>query len=175
MRIIAGEWGGRRIGAPSGRDVRPTSDRVREAWMSAMAPSIPGALVLDLFAGSGALGLECLSRGADRAVFVENHRASLQVLRANIRLLGAEARSLVVARDAPGWLETLEPGAFDLALADPPYDRGYAVRVLERFLAVPFARELWLEHRISETLSDAPGIETRRYGDTVITRIDAPA
>ena len=81
MRIVAGRWGGRRLKVPKGRAVRPTTDRVREAWMSAAGPDLPDARVLALFAGSGALGLEGLSRGASEAVFVESARAALMALR----------------------------------------------------------------------------------------------
>ena len=98
MRIVAGEWRGRQIKAPSGQGVRPTADRVREAWMSAMGPSISGARVLDLFAGSGALGLEALSRGAEEVVFVERARGALSTLRSNIEQLQAGARCTVVQR-----------------------------------------------------------------------------
>jgi 16S rRNA (guanine966-N2)-methyltransferase len=96
MRIIAGRWRGRRLKSVRGRGVRPTSDRVREAWMAAMGPSLEGARVLDLFAGSGALGLEALSRGAGEVVFVERARAALAVLRANVDLLGAHDECTVV-------------------------------------------------------------------------------
>ncbi len=142
--------------------------------MSAMAPLLEGARVVDLFAGSGALGLEALSRGAEHVVFVERARTSLAALRANIESLGAGSRVQVVARDAFRWVAGLEPGAFDLALADPPYDRGDAIRLVEHFLQHPFARELWIEHRISEVLPVASDVRIRRYGDTAITRIEAP-
>src|SRR6266511_2350351 len=89
VRIVAGQWRGRRIEAPSGRDVRPTLDRVREAWMSILQGDIPGARVLDLYAGSGALGLEALSRGAVSADFVETSARSLEALKANIASLDA--------------------------------------------------------------------------------------
>lgn len=173
MRIIAGEWGGRRIAAPRGRDVRPTADRIREAWMSALGPRIPGFRVLDLFAGSGALGLEALSRGAREVVFVERARGALRVLRANIDALGAGERCTVVAADAFAWLGGDRPGAFDVALADPPYAQGTAARLLERFVREPFAAELWIEHRTSETLPEVPGLRHRRYGDTTLTIAEA--
>src|SRR3712207_9262306 len=91
MRIVAGRWRGRRINAPAGDRVRPTADRVREAWMSIVQPRLPGAAVLDLFAGSGALGIEALSRGAASAVFVEKAAPALAALRANLDVLGAQA------------------------------------------------------------------------------------
>lgn len=174
MRIIAGEWRGRQIRAPKGKGTRPTADRVREAWMSAMGPSIPGARVLDLFAGSGALGLECLSRGAEEVVFVERARSALRVLRANIEELGAQGRCRVVVGDALTLAGSLEPGMFALALADPPYDSGDAGRLVELFRRRPFAGQLWLEHRNRDPIAEGGGGRTRSYGDTALTTVDAP-
>ncbi|HEX2189760.1 MAG TPA: 16S rRNA (guanine(966)-N(2))-methyltransferase RsmD [Longimicrobiaceae bacterium] len=173
MRIVAGEWGGRRIQAPPGRATRPTTDRVREAWMSAVADLVPGARVLDLFAGSGALGLEALSRGAERATFVENAPAALRVLRANLDALGAGARAETVRADAVRWAAGLPAGAFDLAFADPPYGQGLAAALLERFAEVPFAGMLCVEHGRGDALPDLPGARTRRYGDTSLTFVPA--
>lgn len=173
MRIIAGQWKGRRLKPLRGRDVRPTTDRVREAWMSVIGPSLPGARVLDLFAGSGALGLETLSRGAGEVVFVERSRRAAAVLRANIELLGAGASCAVVPHDALAYVRRLEPGAFDLALADPPYEQGYAARLVEEFSRRAFASELWVEHRSGEPMPDLPGVGQRRYGDTTLTVIAA--
>src|SRR4029077_9047365 len=100
IRIIAGEFGGRRLKTPASDKVRPTADRVREAWFSILQRSIRGARVLDLFAGSGALGLEALSRGAVSADFVENHRTSLAALNANIKALKVGDRTAVHRDDA---------------------------------------------------------------------------
>ena len=167
MRIVAGRWRGRRIKAPAGDRVRPTADRVREAWMSIVGPWIPGARVLDLFAGSGALGLEALSRGAAVAEFVEIAPASLAVLRANVDALDAAAGAIIHRADAMRFVHGLEPHAFDIAFADPPYDHGAATQLAKRWLDVPFADILGIEHRVSE---DLPGEgERRKYGDTVIT------
>src|SRR5512143_896296 len=116
MRIVAGRWRGHTIQAPPGRATRPTTDRVREAWMSAMLPLLPGATVLDLFAGSGALGLEALSRGAAHATFVEIAGGPLKALRANIERLGAADDSAVVRDDAMHYVRHLGPGSFDVAL-----------------------------------------------------------
>lgn len=173
MRIIAGEWGGRRLTPPRGRDVRPTTDRVRESWMSAMGGRFDGLRVADLFSGSGALGLELLSRGAASATFVENSAASLRTLRTNVRALEAGPRATVVGADAFRWIEDLDRHDFDLAVADPPYDRGWGGELLERFAQHPFARELWVEHRVGESLPDLPGLRSRRYGDTVLTLLEA--
>ena len=151
------------------KGVRPTSDRVREAWMAALGPRLTGARVLDLFAGSGALGLEALSRGASEAVFVELARGALRTLRGNIALLGAEDECRVVAGEAMAFVRGLEPGSFDLALADPPYDRGHARDLLELFSEKGFAEELWVEHRTSEAAPALPGLLQRRSGDTTLS------
>jgi 16S rRNA (guanine966-N2)-methyltransferase len=173
VRIVAGEWGGRRIAAPPGRGTRPTTDRVREAWMSAVADRIPGARVLDLFAGSGALGLEALSRGAEHAVFVESAPAALRALRANLDALGAGGRADVVRTDALRYVAGLDTGAFDLAFADPPYGQGLAAGLADRFAEHPFAGLLCLEHGRDDALPDLPGARVRRYGDTVLTFLPA--
>lgn len=173
MRIIAGRWRGRRLAPLRGRAVRPTSDRLREAWMSAMGGSFPGLAVLDLFAGSGALGLECLSRGAASCTFVDKAGSSLKVLESNVALLGAGDAVTIVRADALAWLDRADRPTFDLALADPPYGQGFAAALLERFTAIPFARELWVEHRTDEVLPPAPGLRQRRYGDTTLTTLPA--
>jgi len=142
--------------------------------MSALQPRIPGARVVDLFAGSGALGLECLSRGAAEAVFVERAQASIAAIRSNIEALGARDRTRVIQADAAAWAEKLDAGAFDLALADPPYDEGFLQRLLAAFHRRPFASELWIEHRSADSVPEGPSLRTRRYGDTALTRIEAP-
>ncbi len=174
MRIVAGEWGGRRLAAPAGRETRPTTDRVREAWMSVVAAEIPGARVLDLFAGSGALGLEALSRGAERATFVENAPPALRALRENLDALDAAPRAEVVRTDAVRYAGGLAEGAFDLAFADPPYGRGFAEALVRRFAEVPFAALLCVEHGRGDVLPELPGARTRKYGDTFLTFLPAP-
>jgi 16S rRNA (guanine966-N2)-methyltransferase len=175
MRIVAGEWGGRRIQAPAGRGTRPTTDRVREAWMSALAPELPGARVLDLFAGSGALGLEALSRGALHATFVEQDARALSALRANLAALGAEERATVLRSDALQYASRLQPGAFEVAVADPPYGQGIAAELALAFQRTPFAGLFCVEHGRGDALPEIPGARTRRYGDTSLTFIPAPA
>jgi len=170
MRIIGGRWGGRRLKSLKGKDVRPTTDRVREAWMSAMGGRFDGLTVVDLFSGSGALGLEALSRGAAKVVFVEQSRAAREVIGANVQLLEAAALCTVVPTDVFKYL-TKTPGPFDLALADPPYGTGDATRLVEAYLNAPFARELWLEHPSRETLNVPETARMRRYGDTALTTI----
>lgn len=173
MRIIAGKWRGHTIAAPPGSRTRPTTDRVREAWLSALQLDIPGSRVLDLFAGSGALGLEALSRGARSATFVERSSGALRALAANIRKLGVEADTTVVRGDALRYAARLDLLAFDIALADPPYGTGEAEGLAEQFRAVPFATQLWIEHRAGEPLPALPGMRTRKYGDTALTFIPA--
>src|SRR5437764_202672 len=113
MRIVAGRWRGRRIKAPSDRTVRPTADRVREAWMSIVSATLPDARVLDLFAGSGALGLEALSRGAATVDFVELAPRSLSVLRENITSLDAGPGARVHRGDALRFAASLASHAYD--------------------------------------------------------------
>ena len=170
MRIVAGEWRGRRIKAPVGDRVRPTADRVREAWMSILQPYLRGATVLDLFAGSGALGLEALSRGASSAVFVEIAPRSLRALGENIETLGAGAVATVRRADALRFAESLPVRAFDVAFADPPYGHGAAARLAELWHATPFASVLGIEHRFGERMP--AGGDSRRYGSTVVTIYD---
>jgi 16S rRNA (guanine966-N2)-methyltransferase len=175
MRIVAGEWGGRRIQAPPGRGTRPTTDRVREAWMSTVAPHLPGSRVLDLFAGSGALGLEALSRGAMTATFVEQDPKAVAVLRENVRALGAGDAARVVRADALRYARGLGAGAFDVAFADPPYGKGLAAALAEAFAAAPFAALLCIEHGKDDVLPDLAAARTKRYGDTWLTFITAAA
>lgn len=167
MRIVAGRWRGRVIRAPAGDEVRPTADRVREAWMSIVQRDLPHASVLDLFAGSGALGLEALSRGARRAEFVDSSAPSLRVVRENAAALGAGDAAVFTKADAMRFVATLAAGAYDLAFADPPYRRGLAARLGERWLAVPFARVLGVEHERGEVLPGTP--DTRTYGTVAVS------
>ena len=137
--------------------------------MGAIGGRIEGAKVLDLFAGTGALGLEALSRGALEAVFVERARSALGLLEKNIEELGAGECSRIVRSDAIHYLERAGEEGFDLALADPPYGKGYAAAFLRRAAERPFARELWVEHRSRESLPELPGLRQRSYGDTTLT------
>lgn len=173
MRIISGRWRGRRLKALRGRDVRPTTDRVRESWMAALGSDLEGARVLDLFAGSGALGFEALSRGAESVVFVERARGALAAIRANADLLGATAEVEIHKGDAIQYVSRLAAESFDIVLADPPYGRGLAAELIERFEAAPFASQLWVEHRKTDATPDSPGLRQRRYGDTLISILKA--
>lgn len=135
MRVIGGTLGGRRLRAPPGRDTRPTSDRVREAMFSSLADVVPGATVLDLFAGSGALGIEALSRGARFAVLVERNRRTAEVIRSNLAGLGLDPnRAQVHEMTAEAFVAAGDGDPFDLVFCDPPYD--VPLEVLSELLEV---------------------------------------
>lgn len=142
MRIVGGVWRGRTIAAPAGSSTRPTTDRVREALFSAIAARLGndmgGAHVLDAFAGSGALGLEALSRGAETAVFFENDRCALEALRANVAALDATSRSNVVAGDVFTQARRRARCPYALILLDPPYtlDQSCVAELLDELASV---------------------------------------
>lgn len=170
MRVIAGIWRGRRLVTPAGRDTRPTSDRVREALFSILGP-IDGAAVLDLFAGSGALGIEALSRGAARATFVERAPAALRAIAANLEALGAPGD--VRARDVSAFVRDARDagGPYDLVFLDPPYrDAARIGPGLELTPLLAAGGRAVSESDRREPLA-LPGLEVvdeRRYGDTMI-------
>lgn len=129
MRVIAGEWRGRKLVAPAGRQTRPTADRTRETLFSMLSSrlgSFEGLQVADLYAGSGALGFEALSRGAEQATFVETDRAALKAIEANAKALGADNRIAVRAMSAATLPASQQ---FDLVFADPPYKPGSGTAV----------------------------------------------
>jgi len=134
--------------------------------MSILQLDLPGARILDLFAGSGALGLEALSRGAAHVDFVEAAPRSITILRENVALLGAEKDVAIARADAVRFAERLSPGAYDVAFVDPPYREGLAERIAETWTRVPFARVIGIEHEKTVTLT---GGDARVYGDTVVT------
>ena len=173
ITIIGGEFKNRRLKTPAGNKVRPTASRVREAWLSILQRSLRGARVLDLYAGSGAMGLEALSRGAASADFVEVHRYSLAALKANIKSLKVEGRVTIHRVDALKYALELQAGQYDVAFADPPYANAndQAARLVATFRLVPFARVFSIEHAADTPI---PGDDTRRYGDTAVTIIYAP-
>ena len=173
MRVIAGALRGRRIAAPRGRETRPTSDRVREALFNLLGPLPAAAAVLDLFAGSGALGIEALSRGASSVTFVERERGALRALRANLDALGVRGRARVVPGNAAR-PASLTPGPWDLILADPPYAGNDAATIVEaapRLLAP--GGVLVLEHAAGVEAPEPPESlavwKARRYGSTRLT------
>ncbi len=176
MRIVAGEFGGRRLRSPKDEAIRPTIDRVREAVFSIIAPFVPGARVLDLFAGTGAFGLEALSRGAAGAVFVDQSREAVRIIRANIAICGAEERARVIHAPVLKAIERLaEAGdSFDLVFMDPPYGKGYLEETLPHLTDVAHPDALVIgEHHVKDLLPPAPEgwskTEQRRYGDTSVS------
>jgi 16S rRNA (guanine966-N2)-methyltransferase len=169
VRIVAGSLGGRRIEAPRGTRTRPTSDRVREALFSVLG-DVTGMAVLDLFAGSGALGLEALSRGAARATFVERDAAALRALEANIGSLGVEADLRRTDARAFARNASSAGGPYDLIFVDPPYrDAQRLGRELDlRSLLASGGRVVVESHRSAPLEIDLPPTFERRYGDTLI-------
>jgi 16S rRNA (guanine966-N2)-methyltransferase len=135
--------------------------------MSIVQLSIPGARVLDLFAGSGALGIEALSRGAISADFVDSDGRSLACLRTNLVTLGAESRSTVIRADALAFVEPLKEDAYDVVFADPPYATDAAIKLAERWIRSPFSTLIGIEH--PRGIAMPAGGDTRRYGDSGIT------
>ena len=135
--------------------------------MSIVQMALPGARVLDLFAGSGALGIEALSRGAASADFVDSDSRSLSVVRANLESLDAADQSSVIRADAVDFARGLQPDSYDVVFADPPYASDAGVRIAEIWLRSPFAALIGIEHSRSQVMPD--GGDTRRYGDSGIT------
>ncbi|MGH1562523.1 16S rRNA (guanine(966)-N(2))-methyltransferase RsmD [Mumia sp. DW29H23] len=179
-RIIAGRLGGRRLATPPGSGTRPTSDRVREALFSALEARLGGLdrlHVLDLYAGSGALGLEALSRGAEHATFVEADKRTAGVIRRNARELGLEDAVTVVAEKVRAFAERQPPRPYDVILIDPPYDLPDADLGAVLAAVTPPA---WLDRDgmvVVERSTRGPdlawpetveGISHRRYGETAL-------
>lgn len=142
---MKGRFAGRSLTSPA-RRVRPTPEDVRGRGLDLVEEALKGARVLDLFAGSGALGLEALSRGADRVDFVENGPHAIHALKANVAALRATKRARIFKKDVIPWIQRLEENAYDVAFADPPYGSAKLDRVVERWIAVPFSRILVAEH-----------------------------
>lgn len=166
MRVVAGEFRGRKLSAPAGDTTRPTTDRVREAVFNSLDSMdlLDDAVVVDLFAGSGAMGIEALSRGAARCTFVERDRAALQALRANLSTLGLDNRTTVVTSDVLAWVPAMR--GVDLAIIDPPYTFDGWERLLE-LLQVSYA--------LCESAREVPAppgwdtLRVKRYGRTTVT------
>jgi 16S rRNA (guanine966-N2)-methyltransferase len=170
VRIIGAKWGGRSLTSPGGR-VRPTAEAVRAEIMEMIGDDLAGARVLDLFAGTGAIGLEALSRGARYCDFVENGPAALHSLKANVAALRVREKARIYDRDAIPFVERLQPGRYDIAFADPPYGSRKLDRVVKYWQQVPFTTHLVLEHAPDH--EGLPRGTRRRFGDTAVTVLRA--
>lgn len=167
MRIVGGKLAGRHLTSPPDRRVRPTAEHVRDAWLAYLQPRLAGARVLDLFAGTGALGLEAISRGAAHADFVETRPASLHALKANVAALHLREKTRIFKKDALPFAAALEAGAYDICFADPPYESRMLDRLIEIWMQTPFAATLAVEHAVDHEL--APGGRRRVFEDTAVT------
>jgi 16S rRNA (guanine966-N2)-methyltransferase len=178
LRVISGKLKGKRLFTLKGMDLRPTSDRVKEAIFDILQNSIPGQKVLDLFAGTGAMGIEALSRGAKRALFVEGSRRSLAVLYKNLEACRLQEQAEVLSREVEAGIKILsERGeTFDLIFLDPPYGKGLAREALQalsgRSILTSAEALIVAEHSPAENLEDIPSLERidqRRYGSTLVS------
>ena len=178
MRVLAGALKGRRLETPRGSTTRPTADQVRIALMDTLTPRLPGARLLDLFAGAGGVGLEALSRGAAHATFVERDARAVAALRANVETLGVTAETRVERGDVRAALERLarDGPRFDVVFLDPPYDEDLVTPTLERLGGSPVVEPDALV--IAQHLTKKPPAETigrlhayraRRFGETTLT------
>ena len=167
MRIVAGKFGGRDLTSPNDFRVRPTAEHVRAELLDMLRADVPNARVLDLFAGTGALGLEAMSRGALRADFVETRPASLHALRANVAALRLRDRTRVFKRDALPFAAALTADTYDITFLDPPYGSRMLDRVLESWRANRFSRILAVEHAPSHELP--AGVDSRRFAESALT------
>lgn len=177
MRVVAGSARGRRLVAPPGCDVRPTTDRTREAVFNALGSlgAVQGARALDLFAGTGALGIEALSRGAGSATFVETRREARDALTENLASTGLAGRAQLSGQEAFGFLASCDD-CFDLVLLDPPYVFDRWRELLEAVAGVAEGATVVIE---SDRQVEAPSgwsvLRTKRYGGTLITIVAVPS
>ncbi|MCJ7497401.1 MAG: 16S rRNA (guanine(966)-N(2))-methyltransferase RsmD [candidate division Zixibacteria bacterium] len=184
MRVISGEKKGEKLFSLKRREIRPTSDKVKGAIFNILSyglgfgQSLEGKRVLDLFAGSGALGLEALSRGAEEVVFVDNSSVSLNLARNNLKKLGFETKGRMVKKEILRFLRSeneITSGGFDLILADPPYRKGLCQKFLEILAEKNFLNTegvLVMEHHKKEKIEEKKNfvlLQERKYGDTLIS------
>jgi 16S rRNA (guanine966-N2)-methyltransferase len=184
MRIVGGEFRGRPLAAPRSQSIRPTTDRTREALFNVLAhrfqEKLAGARVLDLFAGTGALGLEALSRGASHCLFIEKSAEGRGLIRTNVEAFGLQGRTKIFRRDATGLGDAGTIGPFGLVFADPPYGRGLGELALRSAL-----KGGWLEPDALFVVEEAASaqfvpdgefsvLDERSYGETIIRILQAP-
>jgi 16S rRNA (guanine966-N2)-methyltransferase len=180
MRVIAGTAKGTKLKAPKGMQVRPTSDRVKEALFSILGPRIPGACFIDLYAGSGAIGVEALSRGAKYCIFVENKRTNVALINENITKTGFNSKARVICADAVKTITSMASGNIkaDLLFMDPPYDLIDIVTIVDSALQQNLVSESGLiiaEHAFSnrQWAEKFISIRQKKYGDTCLTFISS--
>jgi 16S rRNA (guanine966-N2)-methyltransferase len=178
LRIIAGQFGGRTIDSPDGKKTHPMSERVRNALFNSLGSVVEGASVLDAFAGTGALGIEALSRGAANATFVERDRIAQKILAENIRSLKIERNTKIIKAPVASWFDTYDGPKFDLIFADPPYhDMQFSTVFKLKGLLKPGALMV-LSHPGRSESPTVPGVvvvDNRGYGDAALTyfRLDS--
>jgi 16S rRNA (guanine966-N2)-methyltransferase len=173
MRIVGGKFAGRDLTSPNDQRVRPTAEHVRVAMLGLLSAELPNARILDLFAGTGALGLEAISRGALSADFVEFRPASLHALRANVAALRLRERTRIFKRDALPFAGALGADSYDIAFADPPYGSKMLDRVIDSWRTTRFSRVLAVEHARKHELP--AGVNRLTFDDTAITIYRADA
>jgi 16S rRNA (guanine966-N2)-methyltransferase len=187
MRIISGTSRGRKLATQRGQDIRPTSDRVKESIFNILGETVKGSEILDLFAGTGNLGIEALSRGAKRVAFVEKERQALRLIQKNLSACGLQAFATIFGGDAHRIIGTLHRRgeSFDVILMDPPYRKGWIGTTLNQLHVHPLGREdcvLVIQHDRREPLPELPEgwdrVRQRRIGDTMISfltpKVSAP-
>ena len=176
MRIVGGKYAGRNLTSPNDFRVRPTAEAVRVATMGLIRADLEGARILDLFAGTGALGLEAISRGAKYADFVENRPASLHALRANIAALRVREKCRIYKRDAVPFAAGLPPDRYDIAFLDPPYESRMLDRVIESWHATRFSRILVAEHAAAHEMPREPRpFDKRIFDESAVTIYRLPS
>ncbi|NIQ38249.1 MAG: 16S rRNA (guanine(966)-N(2))-methyltransferase RsmD [Proteobacteria bacterium] len=178
MRIIAGKAKGKKLYSPKAKGIRPTADRVKESVFNVLGECWHGIKVLDLFSGTGSLGLEAISRGAEQVVFVEKSRSALNVLRKNIALCGFGSHAVVMAMSVSRSLSLIgrKGESFQVIFADPPYGRGWVDKTVQEILGQGILSEggmVVIEHAPSESPSTGNGrmavLKRKKYGDTAIS------
>ena len=172
IRVIAGEFGGRKLEAPDTSRTHPMGERIRNALFNKIASELPDAEVLDVFAGTGAVGIEALSRGAKSAVFIERDRIAQKVITNNIESLNIEDRAKLVRTSVANWLDTAEPQLFDVIFVDPPYHDTQFSTVTKLFGLLKPGALMVLSHpgrSESPTKAGVVVVDNRSYGDAVLT------
>jgi 16S rRNA (guanine966-N2)-methyltransferase len=172
IRIISGQFGGRKIDAPDNSRTHPMGERIRNALFNSITSKIEGAEVLDVFAGTGSVGLEALSRGAKTATFIERDHIAAKILAKNVNTLDAEDRVTIIRTTVSNWLETMTPVQFDLIFADPPYDDPQFSTVERLFPLLKPGGLMVLSHPGGSEVPTKPGVvvvDNRSYGNANLT------